>query len=125
MDDNEMDLEKLLEKFISDEMEKTFMGSGDDMFYAGQVREYIRKQKRFWFDAIKTFTGMGAECERTCLQELLEKEMKWLTAMSVKGVYPAVECAAAINALKRVKKQLNAEVKNRMLLKRLRAGVKE
>jgi hypothetical protein len=53
--------EKILDNFVWNEMKKTFAGSGDDMFYAEQIRTYVNEQRSFWIHAIETFIEMGRE----------------------------------------------------------------
>ena len=36
-------------------------GSGDDMFYAQQVSDYINQQKKFWLLAVEIFSEAGIQ----------------------------------------------------------------
>jgi len=45
--------DKLLEEFIREEEDKSRMGSGDDEFFANQIRDYVLKQRKFWIDFIR------------------------------------------------------------------------
>ena len=49
----------ILDKFIEAEMKKCYMGSGDDLAHALELREYINKQRGFWLHSIMFFIEVG------------------------------------------------------------------
>ena len=62
----------LLTEFVNQEKVNSFMGSGDDGFYAQQISDYVEKQKPFWLGFTKFMLVKQEEALQKQAEKILE-----------------------------------------------------
>ncbi len=53
---------ELLDEFVKTEKLKSYIGSGDDAFYANQISDYVDKQRKLWIGFAKFIVRRSKKC---------------------------------------------------------------